>query len=141
MAEPTCPHCGTKITEHEAKPCLSAWIVEAAMGLRACMDRDCGGCDAEFRVDPRTGNLFAPFNDPRDAWHPHEDIAAAMEVLEVCGDYFVERGSGNAGELIYSVVIMDAPLPSDGVWGCEDPTLPLAICRAAILATAKEKTK
>ena len=135
MAEPTCPHCGTKITEHDAKPCLSAWVAEAVRG---------------WEVQPNGPEFYALESEDRahwisnhpspGQWHPHEDIAAAMEVVEHCGDYDIERCRSNEQGLPYSVVIY-VPAWTVGQAWCEGPTLPLAICRAAILASAKEKTK
>ncbi len=138
MPEPTCPHCGTKITEHPATLCLSAWVAEMCMGWEV-RSRDFG-----WSVYINGGWAYSIGNHHMNAFfYPHVDIAAAMEV--------VEQITASVGESLrytalwwmnqdkwYEFEINDSY--EDETIGFGE-TAPLAICRCAILAAAKEKAE
>lgn len=134
MPKPVCPHCGTLVTEHPATPCLSAWIAEAVMGWEVCHDSECSGCDKGYLADGPPGVKFFTrgFNSQ---WHPHEDIAAAWEVVERAMNYYLQQVTVEGEEHGCTAQLTSHDMNSHAAHA---ETMPLAICRAALLSTSKE---
>lgn len=121
MPNPTCPHCGTAIEEHEATRCLDWWVFEAVI------------CDKPLSDENREVLPYANVHRYSDS------IAAAFEVVDKLKHVLVQRKELFTPPYIWRVQLFEK-------YGCEAtatgaaPTAPLAICRAAILATQEEKT-
>lgn len=127
MAKSTCPHCGTPITTHSASPCLSAWVAGTVM------EWDVRSEDPGWWVyiDNHWSYSIGTPQLSEARWHPHEDIAAAMEVVETLNSAVFTKYSRVAWRC--------EAYPPHGIFNAVADTLPLAICRAAILAASKEE--
>lgn len=102
-----CPHCNTHIDEHPASRCLDAWVEQAVI-------------DRQLRIKTEEWGLVPRYST---------DIAAAWEVVEKFRDYDWKLYSHGEGE---TMVIYKDGTHYEG----DASTAPLAICRAAIKATA-----
>lgn len=153
MPNPACPHCGTAIEEHEAGRCLDWWVGEAATHVtprRLWIATSDGGksatMDSEYRHEVERWVKKHPvvWGKPMSVSHwdiyPRYsvDIAAAWEVVEAMNGrgFWISVYSDSAGTATCWIgeanIIARLPMANGGA--------PLAICRAAILATQEEKT-
>lgn len=143
---PTCPTCGVSILEHPAGRCLDAWVAERVMGLDT---------SAHLEVRYEEGNT----PDGKDGWsgficprcHNPEDmldtepcckhystsIAYALKALDemkLSGwDIFMENAAHNRIRKNEWWCMLDNNKCEIG-YSASCPELPLAICRASILA-------
>lgn len=131
MTDPTCPHCGTAIGEHEANACLNAWVATSLFGwvdTWVAHERS-GGVPKVYANLPERQRDYVAIECP-----PYStSISAAWEVLEWLRDKDCDVALCSAGAtwLVESNVL--------GVTVRSESAL-LAICRAAVLANEKEKT-
>lgn len=124
MTDPTCPHCGVTIGEHEANACLDRLVSETIFGVpfvtpghgTCCTCQDCGYAYEECKCGYVTS------------------IGMAWEVLEWLRDKDCDVALCSAGaEWTVESNVVDRVVRSKSA--------PLAICRAAVLAASeKEKT-
>jgi len=121
MTNPTCPHCGVGIGEHEANACLDKWVAETVMGWKWMPTPDPEG---QHYCWVKDGCEIGDFE-------PSSDISAAWEVLERLRDMDCDVALCSAGAtwLVESNVL--------GVTVRSESAL-LAICRAAVLAATGE---
>lgn len=149
-----CPHCNTHIDEHPASRCLDAWVAEAVMGWQPITHFH-GSPIADGWTGFWDGEWFrwteCPESDEPDAselWLPSIDIAAAWQVVEKICNWDIDdnmltlMGQGPDIE-------MELPDSEESEWWkaeisgtrgkikAEAPTAPLAISRAAIMASSK----
>lgn len=151
MTNPTCPHCGTAIEEHEANACLDKWVCETAMRktpLRVYIVTSDGGktAAAQFRSQREAQRWMEAHPDfldrPRsvsfrDECPPYStSIAAAWEVVEKMNSrgFWSDASRDPTG---YVCCTFDS---GKRVFISPKKTkdMPLAICRAAILAATQE---
>ncbi len=143
VAGPACPHCGTAIGEHEANACLNVWVATSLFGwvdTWVAHERS-GGVPKVYANLPERQRDYVAIECP-----PYStSISAAWEVVKHILKQPMNRG-----------VDIENAVTQGGAWGCHiytkadgiicpskvvlAPTAPLAICRAAILATQEEKT-
>ena len=124
-----CPHCNTRIDEHEANRCLDAWVAEAVMGWKIRNNPDIPSIVEYWDGTLLTGLKYEYWREPP---YFSDDIAAAWEVV---GRLYGRNGG------YFMLERFDSELGGDWrtVLGVEDidgvaPSAPLAICRAAIKA-------
>ena len=126
-----CPECGIEIDDHPAGRCLDRWIVEQVFGLDRMLARhNLRDGEIYYHWGYPIGHGIAPFYS--------SDIAAAWDVVEKIG---------------HTVEIFNCVWKISPTWVCKiteynhrfirgysnSSTAPLAICRAAIKAVAKER--
>ncbi len=141
-----CPTCGIDIDQHPANRCMDAWVAEKVMGWKPqpCCHDEHYRCDGEWgstSLDRVDGCYFhMPCHNMTKPKPYSTDWGAMGEVLE----HFTDDGTyatlnrGTVGGLGCPVVkLWHACLSSGGYgrWGKAD-TAPLAVCRAAIKASA-----
>lgn len=136
MTDPTCPHCGTAIGEHEANACLDKWVFTAVMGYKTRQVRAKGSTNTftVYSVFPREDGVYEEYQLACGwDWLPRysSDISAAWGVLEHLRDKDCDVALCSAGAtwLVESNVL--------GVTVRSESAL-LAICRAAVLAATGE---
>ena len=161
-----CPHCQTPIDKHEATRCLDAWIAEYVMGwkpykivgynilyppnMQATADKHPVifkpfdqwreyDFDSEHFFDSREGGFTQPIVPKYST-----ELEIAWRVVEDINNTQIK---GHVGP----TMLHQLRQCSNGQWGiiwCTDfgfteevraPTVPLAICRAAMKAKAKGK--
>lgn len=126
MTNPTCPHCGVGIGEHEATRCLDQWV-----------------CAVVFEHKMETVDGYSVYHAIADKrffgssvrWEPlprySTDISAAWEVLEWLRDKDCDVALCSAGATwLVESNVLDVTVRSESA--------PLAICRAAVLAAKGE---
>lgn len=138
MTSTTCRYCGVKISEHEATRCLDAWVSEIVFKAIVTEQDNVRGFRASFPTTFGTLTHYVP--------RYSSDISAAWEVAEK----MMQKAPANMWFCVWS--IMDAARwvagymkydESDGdvVWVEEAsesaPTVPLAICRAAVMSASE----
>ena len=102
-----CPHCNTPIHEHEAGPCLDAWVEWERVGKRL----------REWDIDPWWQHMLDCY--PKFS----TDISAAWELVEGMGGiHGFYPFAGGWYFCFYDGSCVGAP------------TAPLAICRAYIMS-------
>jgi hypothetical protein len=136
---------------------MDALVAERVMGLTLCRDTACGGCDAEFFLTEKDGWLYSDLLDEDGGYGRYSrNIAAAWAVVEKLRAGFrsafvlndSERILRDAYRLGHGVTCFEIQPNDAGEIFCAfsepggftsvcstAPTAPLAICRAALLAT------
>ena len=141
MSKLNCPHCNTHIDEHPASRCLDAWVAEAVMGLVQCQAKfhdENPQCYAT-KDAPEYGSILKEYStDIAAAWEVVEKLRIRQSPIELHGDewhdggdwqatfYNIRKQMGALGRGVHKVTG-----PNRG-----QPSAPLAICRAAIKASA-----
>ncbi len=136
-----CPHCNINIDEHEAAPCLNAWIAETVMGGVETMNfQEKAECYWRFETLEGKGMLVdSKVLRGTALWSPSTSIADAWEVVEKMAD---EQMPNHVGPTMLHR-LRQCGMKGWGVIWCSDfgytrevfaQTAPLAICRATIKA-------
>lgn len=124
MSKPTCPHCGVGIGEHGAGRCLDKWVAETVMGWKWMPTPDPEGQHYCWVKDGCEIGDFEPSSDISAAWEVVEKMA------ERCGIFVMKVRPGQ--DCVAWIHLSGADYTANA------DSLPLAICRAAVLA-ANEK--
>ena len=129
-----CPHCQTLVTDHEANRCLDAWIAEEVMGW----DDSCGYSywimlppkESTGRSEGRVYPVPAFISSISAAWEVVKKIINDEQRFElITGD-----------QMLAWIVGEDSAPDKLGLFICGvGETMPLAICRAALLSLKETK--
>ncbi len=122
-----CPHCGIRVSEHEANRCLDAWVAEAVMGK-----------PTRHNAEHWMGWHWTTKDGMRVRWYS-TDIRAAWEMLcALQSKARIIRVSNGDGDSCDVNILADALSNGQSAHSkIKDGTLenaPLAICRAALKA-------
>lgn len=145
MTDPTCPHCGVAIGEHEANACLNAWVATSLFGwvdTWVAHERS-GGVPKVYANLPERQRDYVAIECP-----PYStSISAAWEVVEEMrrkappDAWFCVWNAWETNRWVAGY--MEYDMDGDVMWTDESAdalAAPLAICRAAVLAATGENT-
>ena len=115
--------CGVEVAEHPASRCLDACVAERVMGW-VCPP------DYNYWMTIHSGGTF-DLHELKASWLPSSSIKSAWSVLDRWqGDYILRHRND-----IFSCELFRPSEQWDGRWA---DTMPLAICRATLLAVESE---
>lgn len=83
MTDPTCPHCGTAMGEHEATRCLDAWVAEMVYRAIVTEKDNVRGFRASFPITFGSQTHYVPrySSDISAAWEAARHVRDTMEAL------------------------------------------------------------